>query len=72
MVRYHEIRLYFLEWFEEYLKTNGYHDLRVASGLQRVLRYYRRPRIDYLLSLPRKVRNKVRRTLPIGYSRPSC
>jgi hypothetical protein len=63
MEKYHEIRLYFLEWFEEYLKKNGYPDPRLASGLQRVLRYYRRPRIDYLLSLPTKVRNRVRRIL---------
>jgi glycosyltransferase involved in cell wall biosynthesis len=66
MVKYQEIRLYFLEWFEGYLKTTGYHDPRVASGLQRVLRHYRRPRIDYLLSLPRKVRSWVCRILSLS------
>ena len=56
--KYHQVRLYFLEWFEKYLMTTGKVDPRVSSSLRRALRYYRHPRIDYLFSLPTKVRNR--------------
>jgi glycosyltransferase involved in cell wall biosynthesis len=59
--KYHQVRLYFLEWFEEYLRTVGEVDPRVTLSLRRALRYYRNPRIHYLLSVPTMVRNRCRR-----------
>ena len=61
--KYHEVRLYFLEWFEQYLRLNGSVDPRVASSLRRALRYYRNPRIHYLLSVPAKVRNRYQSSI---------
>ena len=58
---YHQFRLYFLEWYEEYLKMQNTVDPRVASSLRYALRYYRKPSIHYLLSLPGKVRSRCRR-----------
>ncbi len=54
-------RLNFLEWLEQYLKMRDKVDPRVASSLHRALRPYRSPRIDYLLSVPTKIRNRCRR-----------
>jgi glycosyltransferase involved in cell wall biosynthesis len=50
-----EIRLYFLRWFETYLKTQGNVDPRVARSLRHALSYYRNTRIRYMLSVPTKV-----------------
>lgn len=59
--KYHQVRLYFLEWLENYLGTTGKVDPRVSSSLYRALRSYRNPRIHYLLSLPSRVHNRCRR-----------
>jgi glycosyltransferase involved in cell wall biosynthesis len=59
--KYDQVRMYFLEWFETYLKTRGKIDSRVASSLRRALRYYRNPRIHYMLSVATKVRNRCSR-----------
>jgi glycosyltransferase involved in cell wall biosynthesis len=59
--KYDQVRLYFLEWFETYLKRQGKVDWRVRSSLRRALRYYRNPRMHYMLSVPNKVRNRCRR-----------
>jgi len=56
--RYHDVRLYFLNWFEAYLETKQNPDRLVLAALQRALRPYRKPRIHYLLALPSKVRNR--------------
>lgn len=56
-------KLYFLEWLEEYLKMIDNVDPRIALSLKRAFRPYRSPRIDYLLSVPRKVRNRSRRLI---------
>ena len=56
-------RLRFLDWLEQYLQTLDKVDQRVLSALRRELRPYRSPRIDYLISVPGKVRRKVRRTV---------
>jgi glycosyltransferase involved in cell wall biosynthesis len=59
--KYHEVRLYFLEWLEGYLKNREEVDHRIASSLRRALRYYRQPRAHYLLSLPKNLYNRCRR-----------
>jgi hypothetical protein len=45
--KYHEVRLFFLDWFEVYLKNKSKVDRRVLAALKRALRPYQRPRIDY-------------------------
>ena len=59
--KYHQVRLYFLEWLEAYLKSKNNIDPRVTSSLRRAVRYYRSPRIHYLLSVLTKVRNRFSR-----------
>jgi glycosyltransferase involved in cell wall biosynthesis len=59
--KYHEVRLYFLNWLEAYLKKKSTADCRVLTALNRALRPYRRPRVDYLLKLPSKVRKRLDR-----------
>jgi glycosyltransferase involved in cell wall biosynthesis len=54
-------RLIFLEWLEQYLSTVGSVDPRLTVSLRRALRPYRRPRLDYLFSVPSKARNRLRR-----------
>jgi glycosyltransferase involved in cell wall biosynthesis len=58
---YDRLRLGYLEWFESYLGAVQDVDPRVTQALAYALRYYRRPRIHFLLSLPTKVRNRCRR-----------
>jgi glycosyltransferase involved in cell wall biosynthesis len=75
--KYDQVRLYFLEWFETYLKRQGKVDRRVAASLRRALRRYRSPRFHYVLSVPTKVRNRCRRLSArasrlIGGTRPSA
>ena len=59
--KYDQVRLYFLEWFETYLKTQRKVDPRVTASLRRALRSYRNPRVHYMLSVPNKVLNRCRR-----------
>ena len=54
-------RLLFLEWFVLYLETFEQRDRRVIHALRRALRPYRRPRLDYLLTVPAKIRNRLGR-----------
>jgi glycosyltransferase involved in cell wall biosynthesis len=54
-------RLLFLEWLERHLKTRDKSHQLVVRSLRRALRPYRRPRIDYFLSVPAKIRNRIRR-----------
>ena len=54
-------RLLFLEWFERYLETFEQRDRRVIHALRRALRPYRRPRLDYLLTVPAKIRSRLGR-----------
>lgn len=56
--KYHQARLYFLEWLERFVMIPGRVDPRVTSSLRRALRPYRHPFIHYLLSVPAKVRNR--------------
>jgi glycosyltransferase involved in cell wall biosynthesis len=58
-----EVELYFLEWFEQYLRENRYPDPRVQSSLRRAFRRYHSPRVHSLLSLPKKMANRVRRAI---------
>ena len=59
--KYHQVRLYFLMWFEDYLKNKSKVDRRVLTALNRALRPYRRPRVDYLLTLPSRVGKRLNR-----------
>jgi glycosyltransferase involved in cell wall biosynthesis len=59
--KYHEVRLYFLNWFEEYLKNKSSVDRRVLTALNRALRPYRRPRFHYLLTLPSRANKRLSR-----------
>jgi glycosyltransferase involved in cell wall biosynthesis len=59
--KYHDSRLRFLNWFEAYIGTKENSDRRVLAALRRALRPYRNPRIDYLISLPAKVKNRFHR-----------
>jgi glycosyltransferase involved in cell wall biosynthesis len=59
--KYHDSRLRFLNWFEAYVGTKENSDRRVLAALRRALRPYRTPRIDYLISLPAKVKNRFHR-----------
>jgi glycosyltransferase involved in cell wall biosynthesis len=58
---YREIRFCFLTWFEAYLKNKPKIDCRVLAALNRALRPYRRPRIDYLLTLPSRSSQRLNR-----------
>jgi glycosyltransferase involved in cell wall biosynthesis len=58
--KYHDIRLYFLNWFEAYLNNRPNSDRLVLAALARALRPYRKPRVHYLLTLPSKLRRKLR------------
>jgi hypothetical protein len=64
--RYDEVREYFLTWFEGYLRRLPEPPPRaVQAALARALRPYRRPRVDALLTSPRRLaargRGAVRR-----------
>ena len=48
----HDVRQYFLNWFEEYVATKPELDGRINAAIQRALRPYRHPQIDFLLTLP--------------------
>jgi len=61
--KYDQVRLYFLEWFEKYLKAQKKVDRRVTSSLRRALRPYRHPRVHYLLAVPKKICNRCRRLI---------
>ena len=58
--KYHDVRLYFLSWFETYLENRQNADRLVLAALRRSLRPYRKPRIHHLLALPSKLRNRYR------------
>ena len=45
--RYHEVRLYFLNWLEKYIGGQGAVDPRVVATLRRALHPYRRPVLDF-------------------------
>ncbi|MGY1681936.1 glycosyltransferase family 2 protein [Geodermatophilus sp. SYSU D01176] len=54
--RYDEVREYFLTWFEGYLRRLPEPPPRaVQAALARALRPYRRPRVDALLTSPRRL-----------------
>jgi hypothetical protein len=56
----HEVREYFLNWFEEYVATKPELDDRVVVAIRRELRRYRHPRIDYILSLQSRLYRRLR------------
>ena len=58
--RYHDARLRFLNWFEAYVAKKQTADRLVLAALRRALRPYRKPRINYLLGLPSKLKNRYR------------
>ncbi|MGK5169809.1 glycosyltransferase family 2 protein [Geodermatophilus sp. CPCC 205761] len=62
--RYHEVRSYFLTWFEGYLSglPNG-GPPAVRRALTRALRPYRRPLADALMSSPRRIARRGRQTV---------
>jgi glycosyltransferase involved in cell wall biosynthesis len=51
---YHKVRLYFLNWLENYLARSG-SDPRVFGLLRKALRPYRYPRLDYGLRLGKRI-----------------
>jgi glycosyltransferase involved in cell wall biosynthesis len=60
--RYDEVRHYFLDWFEGYLdRLPDPPSPAVRKAVRRALRRYRRPRIDALLSSPRRLARLGRR-----------
>jgi glycosyltransferase involved in cell wall biosynthesis len=59
--KYHQVRLYFLEWLERYLPSKRNVDPRVVASLRRALRMFRHPRIHYFLSVPTKIRHRCLR-----------
>src|SRR5262249_17564828 len=68
--KYHDVRLYYLSWFEAYLASKQNPDRLVLAALHRALRPYRKPRTHYLLTLPsrlwKRLRKVVGRTIPLG------
>ncbi|MDP2620681.1 MAG: glycosyltransferase [Hyphomicrobiales bacterium] len=57
---YHDVRLYFLTWFEQYLAASKEaSDPRIVAALNRALRPYRHPRLHTLLSIPRRMRGAL-------------
>lgn len=62
--KYHTVRLYFLEWLEEYLLKNKVKDPQVMKLLEKAFIPYRQPLLTYLTdTLPAKGKNYVRRKL---------
>ncbi|AHM60588.1 family 2 glycosyl transferase [Flammeovirgaceae bacterium 311] len=62
--QYHVVRRYFLDWLQQYLQRNNITHKQVHAYLQKALRQYRYPKLYYLTNvLPKKVKNKVKRTL---------
>lgn len=59
--KYHFFRLKFLNWFDSYIGAKENSDPLVIAALRRALRPYRSPRIDYLISLPAKLKKRFRR-----------
>ncbi len=54
--RYEEVREYFLTWFEDYLRQLPEPPPRaVEAALARALRPYRRPKLDAVLAVPRRL-----------------
>ena len=53
--RYHEVRRYFLEWLETYLAALPGVDSRVGIALRRRLHPYRRPALNTMLLLLRRI-----------------
>jgi glycosyltransferase involved in cell wall biosynthesis len=66
--RYHEVRLYFLNWLEMYIAGQGAVDPRVAAALRRALHPYRRPVRHRLLSLGKRITGRVR-SIPFSLRR---
>jgi glycosyltransferase involved in cell wall biosynthesis len=56
--KHHEVRKYFLDWLEGYLTAIPQVDPRLTRSLQHALRYYRNPRIHYLLTMPGRLWNR--------------
>jgi glycosyltransferase involved in cell wall biosynthesis len=52
--KYHDVRHYFLLWFEKYVATHGL-DGRTVAAIHRALRRYRQPQIDFFLTLPSQI-----------------
>jgi glycosyltransferase involved in cell wall biosynthesis len=66
--RYHEVRLYFLNWLEKYIAERRVGDPRVAAALRRALHCYRRPTRHRLLTLGKRITGRVRR-IPLSVRR---
>jgi glycosyltransferase involved in cell wall biosynthesis len=61
---YHDVRHYFLNWFEDYLEhLPGGPPPTIRRAVSRALRPYRRPVIHAMLSSPASIRAKVRGAL---------
>jgi glycosyltransferase involved in cell wall biosynthesis len=58
MGKYHDVRRYFLDWYEAYLTNKQNPDRLVLAALHRALRPYRKPHIHHLFALPSKLRNR--------------
>lgn len=67
--RYHEVRRWFLKWFETYIADRPDVPLAVRTALDRALRPYRRPRLDRVLRLSDRLERAVRTRLRL---RPSA
>jgi glycosyltransferase involved in cell wall biosynthesis len=59
--KYHDVRRYFLNWFEGYVASIPNLDERIHVAIRRALRPYRHPNRDFLLSLPKRLLDFSRR-----------
>jgi glycosyltransferase involved in cell wall biosynthesis len=60
--RYHEVRLYFLNWLEAYLTAMPQTDPRVVTALRRALWRYRHSRMHAMTSRSHQILSSVRRS----------
>ncbi len=62
--KYLAVRLYYLEWLEEYLLKHGIKDLQIIQALEKAFLPYRQPLRVYLTdTLPAKSKDYIRRKL---------
>jgi glycosyltransferase involved in cell wall biosynthesis len=59
---YHEVRLYFLTWFERYLASLAHlSDPQIATALKRAFRPYRQPKLNAVLTLAGSAKRSIGR-----------
>jgi hypothetical protein len=61
--RYHDVRRYFLDWFQGYLASQPNRSLRVRAALERARFRYEHPRLYRVVRLGKQAAGKARRLL---------